>query len=100
MDIYSIFANPLIGILLCLTGFAGKFLAGLMGAHFAGDSFKNGSLIGLGMVTKGGVGLIIAQVANQTGILSNEVFSSIVFMGIVLTIIPPIIFNYFVKDRH
>ena len=97
IDLGLVLQNPMIGILLALVGFMGKFLAGMFAVYFSKDTLKNGLLIGLGMSTKGAVELVLAEIANQTGLLSAEIFSSIVFMGIVLTIIPPIIFNLLVK---
>ncbi len=47
-------------------------------------------IVGLGMMSRGEVGLIIAGIGATSGVFSSEVFSAVVLMVVVTTIITPI----------
>ncbi|WP_394296148.1 cation:proton antiporter [Methanocella paludicola] len=47
-------------------------------------------IVGLGMMSRGEVGLIIAGIGATSGIFSNEVFSAVVLMVVVTTVVTPI----------
>ncbi|WP_424356954.1 cation:proton antiporter [Methanocella sp. MCL-LM] len=47
-------------------------------------------IVGLGMMSRGEVGLIIAGIGASSGIFSNDVFSAVVLMVVVTTVITPI----------
>lgn len=100
VDITHIFENPILGILFALIAFTGKYLAGLFTVYYNNEVLTKGSLIGIGMSTKGGVELVIAEIARKAGLISPEIFSSLVFMSIMLTIISPIIFNKLIKNSN
>jgi Kef-type K+ transport system membrane component KefB len=53
-------------------------------------SKKQGMRVGIGMISRGEVGLIVAGVGVAAGILTSEVYSTIVIMVAVTTIITPI----------
>jgi Kef-type K+ transport system membrane component KefB len=53
-------------------------------------SKKQGMRVGIGMISRGEVGLIVAGVGVTAGILTSEVYSTIVIMVAVTTIITPI----------
>jgi Kef-type K+ transport system membrane component KefB len=47
-------------------------------------------IVGLGMMSRGEVGLIIAGIGATSGIFSTEVFSAVVLMVVVTTVVTPI----------
>jgi Kef-type K+ transport system membrane component KefB len=47
-------------------------------------------IVGLGMMSRGEVGLIIAGIGATSGLFSTEVFSAVVLMVVVTTVITPI----------
>jgi Kef-type K+ transport system membrane component KefB len=49
-----------------------------------------GMRVGIGMISRGEVGLIVAGVGVSSGILTSDVYSTIVIMVAVTTIITPI----------
>ena len=53
-------------------------------------SKQQGMRVGIGMISRGEVGLIVAGVGVSTGILTSDVYSTIVIMVAVTTIITPI----------
>ena len=46
--------------------------------------------VGIGMISRGEVGLIVAGVGMSAGILTSDVYSTIVIMVVATTIITPI----------
>ncbi len=53
-------------------------------------SKQQGLRVGIGMISRGEVGLIVAGVGVTAGILENDVYSTIIIMVLVTTIITPI----------
>lgn len=86
----SIFAHPsIIGAALILTIFAilGKLLGCGLGAITLG--WKQASLVGVGMVPRGEVGLIIASIGLSLGVIEKDIYSIVVFMVIATTLLTP-----------
>ncbi|GJM16007.1 MAG: sodium:proton antiporter [Thermodesulfobacteriota bacterium] len=70
----------------------GKLLSGI----FAGRQNDRLS-IGIGMVPRGEVGLIFAIIGKSLGVFSNTIFSAVVFMVIVTTLITPVLLKWSVN---
>ena len=51
---------------------------------------RQGMRVGIGMISRGEVGLIVAGVGISSGVLTSDVYSTIVLMVIATTIITPI----------
>ncbi len=84
---------PIVASSLGLIGIAvvGKVLGcGLPALIFSGDWVK-GLRVGVGMVSRGEVGLIVAGLGLTTGILSSAVYGQIILMVISTTIMTPIL---------
>ncbi len=62
----------------------GKLLSGI-GAHKKDDRL----LIGIGMLPRGEVGLVFASIGRTLGVMSDQLFTSIVLMVIVTTVMAP-----------
>jgi len=60
-----------------------------VGAKIAGFSNREALQLGIGMVSRGEVGLIVASFALVEGLISQESFSIVVFMVIVATLLTP-----------
>ena len=67
----------------------GKFLGAGGGARLAGYGWRESSQLGAGMISRGEVGLILASVGISNGLLSESLFSSIVGMVLITTLITP-----------
>jgi Kef-type K+ transport system membrane component KefB len=72
---------------------AGKLAAGV----FAGDAGK--WVVGWGMVPRGEVGLIFAMVGKQLGVMSETMFSVIVTMVILTTLVTPPVLTWLLRSR-
>lgn len=75
----------LIGGLLIVTAVSGKFIAGY--APFWIKANKN--VIGVGMIPRGEVGLIFAQMGLASGVFDSGLFSAVTLMVMVTTFIAP-----------
>jgi Kef-type K+ transport system membrane component KefB len=60
-----------------------------VGAKLGGLSTRESIQLGIGMVSRGEVGLIVASFALLEGLVSQENFSITVFMVIVATLLTP-----------
>lgn len=81
-------ANPhslLLGAVLILCGVAGKVAAGFAPWWFRGDKL----FIGLGMVPRGEVGLIFAQMGLAAGAVAAGEFGALMLMVLVTTFVTP-----------
>jgi len=76
-------------LVILLVAFLGKFLGSGLGARLAGFSWREASQLGAGMVSRGEVGLILATVGINNGFMQPELFSLIVGMVLVTTLITP-----------
>ena len=81
-------ANILIqALLLTLVAILGKILGCGLGSLSVGK--KNAILVGVGMIPRGEVGMIIASLGLAYGVISGELYSSVVFMVVVTTLMAP-----------
>jgi len=83
----------LAGVLLAVA-IAGKLLGGYAGARLAGFSSWESGLIASLVNSRGFVELVIAAVAYQAGLISAALFSVVVGIGVLTTIMSPITSRY------
>jgi Kef-type K+ transport system membrane component KefB len=82
------FADPqvlAIGGLLILVAIVGKFLAGFAPVWFKGRK----AVIGVGMIPRGEVGLIFAQMGLASGVLDAGLYAALTLMVMVTTFVAP-----------
>jgi len=77
--------------------FAGKILGTLMVKPFSKLNAKQLYLIGWGMNSRGAVELVIALLALRHGLIVQEVFSALVSMAIVTTLVFPFVLQHEIK---
>ncbi|MGB2769757.1 MAG: cation:proton antiporter, partial [Candidatus Zixiibacteriota bacterium] len=95
----------LVGAALILTVFAilGKLIGCGLGALSLG--WKEASVVGVGMVPRGEVGMIVASIGLGMGVISTDLYSIVIFMVIATTILTPpvlavMISRKFVKPKE
>ncbi|MGB2982043.1 MAG: cation:proton antiporter [Candidatus Zixiibacteriota bacterium] len=95
----------LVGAALILTLFAilGKLIGCGLGALSLG--WKEASVVGVGMVPRGEVGMIVASIGLGMGVISTDLYSIVIFMVIATTILTPpvlavMISRKFVKPKE
>lgn len=80
-----------VGLGITVVAILGKLVAGLA----AGNAGK--WVVGWGMVPRGEVGLIFAMVGKQLGVMNESMFSVIVIMVILTTLITPPVLTYLLR---
>jgi Kef-type K+ transport system membrane component KefB len=81
---------PLIGLALIITGVAGKLAAGYAPFWFRG----NKTVVGVGMIPRGEVGLIFAQAGLASGVFDAGLFGGVTMMVIITTLLAPPLLKY------
>ncbi|CAK9781840.1 putative potassium:hydrogen antiporter [Cutaneotrichosporon oleaginosum] len=74
-------------VLLCVIGFAGKFVGCAATAKLLKYSWRESGAIGMLMSCKGLVELIVLNVGLEAGIIEEKLFSMLVLVAVVLTFI-------------
>lgn len=84
------------GIVILLVAVIGK----IIGSFFVVKTYlKDKILIGISMIPRGEVGLIFAEFGKSAKIFSQDIYSALVFVIIITTLIPPILLKYAVKSK-
>ncbi|HEY3274695.1 MAG TPA: cation:proton antiporter [Methanocella sp.] len=80
----------------------GKIVGCAIPMYVMHRNFKESVIVGLGMMSRGEVGLIIAGIGATSGIFSTDVFSAVVLMVVVTTVVTPIVLSWAYKwfDKH
>ena len=78
-------------ILLAISAVAiiGKILGAGIGAKLGNFTWRESLQLGIGMVSRGEVGLIIASIGLATGHLTDDVFSAVIGMILISTLVTP-----------
>ncbi len=90
MDLHQI--NP--GYLLVMAGIVliaviSKIIGAGLGAKFGGMTWLESLQIGIGMISRGEVGLIVAKIGLDNQLLTSQAFSSIIVVVLVTTLLTP-----------
>lgn len=90
------FLNPqilLVALGVTVAAFAGKIVSGL------GAGNVNKWIVGIGMIPRGEVGLIFASIGKSLNVISDEVFSVIIVMVMVSTLVTPVLLTWLLKRQ-
>src|SRR3989344_4909956 len=93
IDFSIIYNNIGFGLLLTFLALGGKLLGSVFGNYLVNEPASQGMLIGWGLNARGATGLFALLIAKNVGLVSLGVFSAIVFMALVTTIISPVVFK-------
>ncbi len=66
-----------------------KIIGCFIGAKLGGFDITESIRVGMGMVSRGEVGLIVASVGLSAGIIGRDIFSSMIIMVLVTTLVTP-----------
>ena len=85
---------------IILTAIIGKWAGAGIGARLGGLNLRESIQLGAGMVSRGEVGLIVANVGINEGLVGSDQFSAIVGMVLVTTLVtPPILRALFAQNK-
>ena len=90
-NIFSIWNNMPLSITITILAIAGTWLGTALGYYLANGDWKSASIIGWAMNAKGDTELVVAHIALSVGVISIPIFSSLIFMAVVSTIISPLV---------
>ena len=101
----NIASIPLSALLFLTTLLVIALLSKIIGCGFPAalfsKSWRSGWKIGVGMVSRGEVGLIIAGIGLTEGVISQDVYASLIGVVILTTIISPILLrSTYQKNNH
>jgi Kef-type K+ transport system membrane component KefB len=101
MDVHYITLD-IVWFVLALTAVAiiTKIIGCGLPAKLYGMSWKNTAIVGVGMAPRGEVGMIIGLIGLNQGLINMGVYSAIILMCLITTIIPPLIMrNWIYRDK-
>lgn len=76
-------------IFMSLVAVFTKVLGSGLGAFLAGFKLKSSFIIGSGMISRGEVALIVANIGLKEGIISVEIFTAMIMVTLITTVITP-----------
>ena len=83
-----------VGMIVLAVAIAGKFIGAYAGSMWAGLSRFEGLSLGAGMNARGALEIIIATIGLNIGVLSTEMYTIIVMVAIVTSLMAPPILRY------
>jgi len=96
-DISSIFTDFNFSFLVTLVAIIGTVGGTMLGYYLIEKDWKRAWLVGWAMNAKGDTELVMATLALSAGIITTQIFSSLIFMAVISTLISPIVFRYYLK---
>jgi Kef-type K+ transport system membrane component KefB len=90
-----------IGLFLAILTVAilGKLVGCGLGARLAGFQWREAGQLGAGMISRGEVGLILATVGIDNGIMDTQLFSFVIEMVIITTLLTPPLLRYLYRQN-
>lgn len=86
-------------LVLTILAVLSKYWAGQWSARVFKFSKLEASIVGAGMISRGEVALIIAQIGISHHLFPQNIYASIIIVIIAVTILSPFILNYFIKKE-
>jgi Kef-type K+ transport system membrane component KefB len=87
LSAFSTSGNAMLALVILLAAVASKFIGCALGALGLGKA--DALRIGVGMIPRGEVGMVVAQIGLGFGIISQNVYAVVVFMSVATTIVAP-----------
>lgn len=81
-------------IVIALVAIVSKVIGCGLGARLGGMSWPQAGRVGLGMISRGEVGLIVATVGLKRGLIDEAVFVAVVIMVLATTLITPFLLRW------
>ena len=98
-DFNSLFQEPVLVLVVLIIAIAGKMIGAFLVKPFDNLKWSQLYLIGWGMNSRGVIELVVANIALKAGLISAPLYSAIVFMAIITTLISLIFIRNIVKKH-
>lgn len=87
--------------LLTLVAIVTKLFGGALGARLGEFNNRSSMGIGAGMIARGEVGLIVAKIGQDKGLINDELFAATIIIVLVTTLVtPPLLKAFFSKKKE
>lgn len=96
LSVFQQQSTLLLCVLILLAAIASKLIGCGLGAWRLG--FQDAARVGVGMVPRGEVGMVVAQIGRGLGVIPNEVYGVVVFMSIATTMVAPPLLKFTYRD--
>ncbi|HEY0221589.1 MAG TPA: cation:proton antiporter [Lactovum miscens] len=100
----SVLKSPMIILLFVILGVLTKFLPVYLTSRALKLNHQDSLLIGTGMISRGEMALIVAQIGLAASIISHDLYSELVIVIILVTLLAPFFMKLAIKskakDRH
>lgn len=94
MTLSGIWQNRLLFLILLVGAILSKLVGAGIGAKIAGFSNLSAFQVGVGMISRGEMALVVAQIGQQNHLLAPSVYSTVVGAIILTTIVTPFLLKY------
>ena len=84
----------LLGAVLIAIAIGSKIVGSGLGARWGGLTRGEALRLGIGMVSRGEVGLIVASVGLAQGLIDSVIFSQVVLVVLVTTLVTPLMLRW------
>lgn len=84
-------SNLLLALIIVVIALISKVAGAGLGARWGGFSWGESLRLGVGMISRGEVGLIVATAIMNAGLLESQVFAIAVIMVLVTTLVTPVL---------
>jgi len=92
-------SSVLFVVVVLIVSIVSKMVAGWLGGRTIGMSKTDSMGIAIILNGRGVMELVIASIGYERGLIGQELFSTLVLMGVVSTLITPVLFRKFVMPR-
>ena len=97
MTFASISQDFLFIVVMTILGVLSKYWAGKYSSEVFGLTPLEGSIVGAGMVSRGEVALIVAQIGIAHHLFPKDIYSSLILVIILTTVLSPIMLNHYIR---
>ena len=87
----SSISNVALLLAVLLVSYSSKIVGGFLGGTLAGLGSRVSFTLGLGLNARGIMEIVIANIAYRNGLISTEIFSILVIMGVLTTLTTPLL---------
>lgn len=97
MTFDSFFKDIWFILVMTVLAVVSKFWAGKYSSEMFGFSKNEANIVGSGMVSRGEVALIVAQIGITHHLFPEDIYSSLILVIIITTVLSPFILNHYIK---
>ncbi|MBI5225173.1 cation:proton antiporter [Candidatus Micrarchaeota archaeon] len=98
-DITAVFSNPFLVFALSAIAIGGTVIGTALAVLVNKGNWEEGILVGWGVTAKGDVELVIATLALKNGLIAKDIYTALILMAFITTLVAPIVFRRMIMDK-